>query len=322
MSLQKHCARWHQKDQAILPFALPPRHLVDSLNDKRLEIELIRANGIALPPSLIDLERFQEAPLQFPVIVKPRSYRGLRILGAKNRIIDDLLTWKLFCSEFEGRLDSFIAQEIIPGDESYQWVCNATFDSTSTIASAFSFQRLGTRPARYGVTTLAISQHNAFVKQTCADLGRALGYVGPAMFEFKIDPRTGQYFYIETNPRLGMCNWFDTSCGVNNVFNAYAIATGIPMDLNVANQVNGVLYVDFLYDIYARMQSRQRIRDILSLYSRLPFGRVVTPMWAWRDLQPALTGTFVFLDYLLQMLGRKARAGIRSILRHVPIPSK
>lgn len=305
------------EDQFILPFALPPRQLVDSLNDKRLEIELVRATGIALPPSLLDLAQFQEAPLRFPVIVKPRSYRAYQILGAKNRIISDFGAWKQFGDEFAGRLDAFIAQEIIPGDESYQWVCNATFDNIGTMVSAFSFQRLGTRPARYGVTSLAISQHNAFVKDSCARLGSALGYIGPAMFEFKIDPRSGQYLYIETNPRLGMCNWFDTSCGVNNVYNAYALATGLPMETNVVNQVDGVLFVDFFHDLYARLKSGQRIRDILGLYSRLPFDQVVPPLWVWRDVRPGLAGTGEFLASVMQRLGRKARAGIRGTLRHL-----
>jgi hypothetical protein len=94
------------------------------------------------------------------------------------------------------------------------------------------------------------------------------------------------------------------------VYNAYALATGIPADLNVEDQRNGVLYVDLLYDLYARIQARQRIGESIRLYLRLPLTRVVTPMWAWRDPRPALAGIRRFLDTVAQMLKRKLRGGV------------
>ncbi len=262
--------------------------------------------GVSLPRSLLHLDRPEHEPVRFPVIIKPRSYADYQILGNKNKIALNDEQWRQFRSDFKNNLERFTAQEVIPGDESCQWVCNPAFDRDSSMVSAFTFQRIGTRPARYGVTTLAIGRHNAQVKTFCADIGRALGYFGPAMFEFKVDPRSGEYCYIETNHRLGMCNWFDTSCGVHNAYNAYALAVGLPPKHNLDQQTESVLYINTAYDLLARLQSR------LALYTHLRCKQVVLPLWAWRDPAPALHEFRSLGSAAMKGVGRRFPRAMRS----------
>lgn len=274
-----------------LPWIHPPENLVDVLNDKRSEIRLIESMGIPLPATVMGLERLarETSCLRFPIIIKPRTYQGYAVLGAKNRIINSQAELAAFNREFTECLDVFLAQEVIPGDESHQWVCNATFDRGSDLVSAFTFQRLGTVPYLYGVTTFAISKHNPEVKALCAQIGRALNYTGPAMFEFKVDPRSGQFCYIEINPRLGMCNWFDTQCGVNNVYNTYALSVGIQPQSNVDGQLNGKTYLNAPMDLYARLRARQNLWPVMKLYAKHMPRWIVPSTWYWRDPMPILS---------------------------------
>lgn len=274
-----------------LPCILPADDLVNTLNDKKLEVALIKNTGAVVPDTVLDLHTLgsEASRPRFPIIVKPRTYRDLREFGAKNLVAQTQSDLDGFLQEQSAKLDRFIAQEVIPGDEQCLWMCNATFDKDSRMVSAFSYQKLGTKPFLYGVTTFAVSRHNPEVKAMCARIGRALNYRGPGGFEFKRDPRSGQYYYIEVNPRLGMCNWFDTRCGVNNVFNTYALIVGISPDENVAQQTDGIHYFDLAYDLSARIVGKQRARDIIRHYATHIPSRVVFPAWHWRDPVPALS---------------------------------
>jgi D-aspartate ligase len=289
--------RLSHKIPATVKFILPPGDLVDQLNDKRSEIQLIKGVGVPLPRTEIDLASLEvdEARLRFPVIVKPRTYKGFASLGAKNRIVEDAQSLIVFLDKHRAILDELLLQEVIPGDESHQWVCNATFDHASDMVSAFSFQRLGTIPYLYGVTTLAVSRHNADVKSLCQALGRALQYTGPLMAEFKQDPRSGAYCYIEINPRLGMCNWFDDRCGVANAFNTYALAVGAPLEHNLDHQVDGKVYWNLVLDLYARRQGGQPLLQVLSLYRKTLTTRLVFPALSITDPLPAASHTLATL---------------------------
>lgn len=282
---------------------LPPRDLVDVLNDKKIEVEFIRALDIPIPATVSDLSQsgIGKDGLQFPVIVKPRTYKGYAILGCKNQIVRSEPEFEAFLRRFEHNLEDFIAQEVIPGDESCQWVCNATFDHDSNMVSAFTFQRHGTAPYLYGVTTFATSKHNQEVKKICAKLGNFLKYTGPAMIEFKRDPRSGHYNYIEINPRLGMCNWFDTRCGVNNVYNSYALSVRIPTEINVDRQIDGKTYINVALDLYARVRAQESIWAILRCYVRNMSLRVVPSTWYWRDPVPVFAQ---FLRFALHKMSR------------------
>lgn len=296
-----------QYDESVkVNFLLPPGDLVDLLNDKISEISLIQKTGTRIPRTLVDLSSGVSGieGLRFPIIIKPRSYQGYSLLGAKNKVVESDGEFRDFCVSYSHCLGEFLAQEVIPGDESFLWVCNATFDSRSNMVSAFTFQRLGTIPYMFGVTTFGVSRSNELIKSMCLQLGASLGYTGPIMVEFKQDPRSGEYFYIEINPRLGMCNWFDTRCEVRNVYNTYALSVGLEPDVNVNAQIDGVVFINFLMDIYARLRGGQSISSIVRLYFRRFSFPIVLPAMLWYDPLPMFSHP---LSSLVSRLSRSSR---------------
>jgi D-aspartate ligase len=272
-------------------FLIPHDDTTELLNDKRREIEFIRSLEIPLPRSVSRIH-----PLEFlhdlrpPIIVKPRRYDGYALIKSKNIIIQDTAGAKNFLTRYAQQLDMFVAQEIIPGDDNQLWVCNCLFDTLGQLRSAFTFQRLGTSPSHFGVTTSAIGFDNPAVKEITREIGESIGYVGPAMFEYKYDARDGEYKYIETNPRLGMCNWFDTCSGVDNVYYYYCLATGQEAQLPSSpppQKERG--FINVLPDLYARIEDRQSPAQILSIQWKALRRRPVFARFVWKDPRPWVT---------------------------------
>ncbi|WP_165793972.1 carboxylate--amine ligase [Marinobacter halophilus] len=262
---------------------VPSSETTELLNDKKLECLSMEEGGITLPKTYYDLGN--NVPESFPLIIKPRTFREYSVLGAKNVIVNAREELDEFCERFHGQLDCFIAQEVIEGDDDNLWVCNVTFGLNRELVACFVFNRLGTMPSHYGVTSLAISRQNQVLRDECAKIGMALNYSGPAMIEFKKDQNTGIYYYIETNPRLGMCNWFDTRCGINNILACTQVAYGNTVAF--APQKNNRVYWNFFGDLVARLEDRENVCAVLYRYIGLLRYRQVAALFYWKDPHPA-----------------------------------
>jgi D-aspartate ligase len=288
-------------------FLLPAPQISDMLIDKALETEKV-ASILPLPATiqkLTDATALLEQ-LSLPVIIKPRSHQHM-VLGSKNRILHTKSDVAQFFQQFASMLEHLIAQEVIPGDDNCQWVCNCFFDRNSDMVQAFSFNRLRLSPSHYGVTSYARSQHNEKVIALSKMLGKALGYVGPAMIEFKLDSRDGEYKYIELNPRLGMCNYFDTYCGINNAFACYQLLSS--GTLNCASQMkDNVMFVSLYEDFFARRKDGENIGQILQDYLRNALHPHVYIYFVWWDPMPALQMALVQLQSVFKTIFNKIRA--------------
>jgi D-aspartate ligase len=286
-------------------FCIPSDRVLASLLDKSRQVETVQ--GFAVPvPRTVNLTRPVEeiiASLRFPVIVKPTTPQTLRDLGEKNRIMDSPAQLRDFVAAKRDLLSGLLAQEIVPGPDSRQWVCNCTFDRNSRLAQAFVFQRLSLYPPHRGQTSYAQSRPNEEVVALVRKIGAALGYAGPAMMEFKYDERDNQYKYFETNPRIGQCNFFDTWCGVNNVYAAYQLALGRDLPELMPVQRNDVMFINLLFDVRGRLSDRQGLASLSLLYFRhlrLPH---VGQWQYWRDPIPGVANGY-----------RCLQSGLRGIL--------
>lgn len=262
---------------------VPSSETTEILNDKKLECRSMEEGGITLPKTYYELA--SDTPDSFPLIIKPRTFREYAVLGAKNVIVNSLAEFDDFRERFRGKLDRFIAQEVIEGEDNNLWVCNVTFGLNKQLSACFVFNRLGTMPSHYGVTSLAISRENQVLRDECAKIGEALNYSGPAMIEFKKDRNSGNYYYIETNPRLGMCNWFDTRCGINNILACTQVAYGNTVAFSP--QKNNRVYWNFFGDLVARIEDRENVFAVLIRYIRLLRYRRVAALFYWKDPHPA-----------------------------------
>jgi D-aspartate ligase len=269
----------------------PSRETIAALIDKRSELELLAGHDTALPRSLTRLPGDPAevlAGLSLPIIVKPRTQQICAEVGFKNRILRTNPELASFLTEFAHHLDLFVAQEVIPGGDDCTWVCNATFDAAGEMVAGFTFQRLGMSPPHFGVTTMAVSRRNGPLLDESRRIAGALGYSGPCMLEFKLDPRDGRLRYIEINPRLGMCNWFDTCCGVNNALTAYQLALGEAPPPRMA-QSEGAYFLDFYSDFFGHLTDEaETLASVVARYRPLAGNPRTSAYWLRADPKPAL----------------------------------
>jgi D-aspartate ligase len=292
-----------QEGYANQHLLVPNTETTEVLNDKKLECQYMEEGGITLPKTYYRLS--EDVPESFPLIIKPRTFREYSVLGAKNVIVESQPELDEFRERFRRHLDRFIAQEVIQGSDDNLWVCNVTFDMEQRLSACFVFKRLGTMPSHYGVTSMAISQDNQKLRDECAKIGKALNYTGPAMIEFKKDQGSDTYYYIETNPRLGMCNWFDTRCGVNNILACTQAAYGNKVAF--APQKNNFVYWNFFGDLIARLEDRENLFSIGFRYLALLRRRRIGALLYWKDPQPAFHYARASVRDIVQRVGRKLR---------------
>jgi predicted ATP-grasp superfamily ATP-dependent carboligase len=272
-------------------FAGPRASTVALLMDKRCELGALANITDSLPPSLVVLPDTKDAVLEhlrFPIIMKPRTQKAADTLRMKTRVVNTGTELEDFFRQFADSIDLFVAQEVIPGGDDTVWQCNAVFNARYELVSAFTFQKLGMSPPHYGVTTMGRSARNDDVIDLVRAIGMAIGYVGPAGFEFKRDTRDGRYRYIEINPRHGMTNWFDTSCGVNSTLRNYQLALG-DQDQVVPPQPRERVFVDAYSDLFSRLaDDREPAGKVLRRYVALLRESRVPAYWMWRDPAPGL----------------------------------
>ena len=267
----------------------PGNHLTQMLNDKQQELAFADKHNIPIPHSVWDIK--DDRPfdkLTLPIIIKPKDFDGYKVINAKNVIAHKQSELEQFYETYGDKLDLFIAQELISGPDENLWVCNATFDKSHNLISAFTFRRLGTSPSHFGVTSFAYSENNPDVKRIVEKMGKAIGYVGPGMREFKFDDIKKEYFYIEINPRLGMCNWFDTQCNVSNVLVSYYLAKGKKVNPQLWQQTTGLYFLNGMGDFISRLEDKESLKSIFSRYFHISSENIVWSTWRKGDMKPTL----------------------------------
>ncbi|NMP16191.1 hypothetical protein [Thalassotalea sp. Y01] len=289
-------------------YALPSEYKNGDFIDKREEVLKVQA-FVNLPVSMTHLPDTAETLVeqcQLPIIIKPRSHQH-NVFARKNLVVNSLGELQDFYQQYASQLDMFIGQHVIAGDDDSQWVCNCVFDRQHQLVSYFTFQRLQLSPPHYGVTCHARSDYNEDIIEQVYKLGIGCRLVGPVMVEFKFDASDGKYKYIELNPRLGMCNYFDSQCGVNNVFASYQVALNLPVPSY--QQQNGCYFLSFYEDLYSRYRDGQSFADICKAYWRTLGSRYFFIYFSWRDPWPALVVGYVQLKRSFLALTRKFSRG-------------
>lgn len=304
----KHRASLEQRFRCCIPPDAAINVALDKATDTRLlagtEVPLPKTVQ-ALPASPAELVRH----LGLPLIVKPRTYVDKETLGWRNVIIRSVAAADTFYRTSSAVFGHVIAQELIPGDDDTLWECICLFNAASEIARAFTFRKLSTMPAHYGATARGRSERNETLVQLSAVIGKRFKYVGIADVDVKYDARDGQYKYLELNPRLGMCHYFGTRCGVNLTLDAYRLACGEDLPV-AAPQIEGKTYLAVLEEIGARVQDGDSlltvVRDLALALTRRPVGAY----FAWDDMWP---GPYALLRICYRLLTKAWRGQLAAV---------
>ena len=214
-----------------LPF--PSLEAMAALTDKARFTRACEKAGIPTPRTVVvDFSGADDgawaAPaidIPFPVVAKAANGEPYDVLEfeGKRKIwfidspeeLDGL--WRTLRSA--GFRDSFLVQELIPGDNTQMRSITAYVDShgeTTLIGSARVLLE-DHAPTMIGNPVAMITEEFPELWEGAVELLTGSGYRGFANFDVKIDPRDGRAVFFEVNPRIGRNNWYMAAAGANPV---------------------------------------------------------------------------------------------------------
>lgn len=281
------------------PLCLPDEGIVPQVLDKAVMREAAVRAGLSLPahygPATAGNPEIMN--VRFPAVVKPRISQpfGQRF-GRKLFVVRDRpeLLAAIARVEHAGipcTLDAWIDG----GDD--QLVGGAVYlGRDGSVSRAVFARKIRQGPPFAGVARVAEIAPPSLLPPAAAEalresmvaLLRPLGFVGVADAEFKRDPQTGAWHFIEVNCRSVLYNSLLRAGGfdIAGLFHD-ELLTGHPSPVTPVAWpgvwVN--LHADLLYSVACRRQDPMSVRRFLAPYRR----PVLDAVWSARDPGPALS---------------------------------
>ncbi|MBW3087291.1 ATP-grasp domain-containing protein [Bifidobacterium sp. 82T24] len=224
---------------------IPPLDVIEQVSDKQEFERLATAQGMPVPKSFYEdfshagdegwTPQPTPADLTFPVVAKPADsseYENLLFEGRQKvyRIdTDEQLTALWHTLADAGFRGTFVAQELVEGDDTEMYSVTAYVDSTGTVSLLCSAHVLleEHHPATLGNPCAMITEPIDEILRPAKRFLESLPYRGFANFDVKRDPHTGRFYFLEVNPRIGRNNFYVAGAGIN------------PMEVLVSDVIDG-----------------------------------------------------------------------------------
>jgi predicted ATP-grasp superfamily ATP-dependent carboligase len=210
-------------------FPFPDWSVLESIQDKRHQLETARAAGVDIPETLYPSSASEAAGLPLPVLVKPRHPDGFKREFGK----------QAFRAETKAELERAYAdaepfgpmvQELIPGGDDELYSLGSYLRADGEALGLFSGRKLKQVPPLIGTCRVGEAVWVQDVVDAGLRLLRGLRFHGISQVEFKRDPRDGRYKLMEVNPRLWQWHGLAAACGVDLPLIAYRDLTGEPVE--------------------------------------------------------------------------------------------
>ena len=210
--------------RAIVP-AVPPE-LPRQLASKRGLHEICVRHGVPTPATSSvrtgDELEAALANMTLPVVVKQADSwsRLTRPVVSGSTVLRSAEDVGRLRAAFDRRPEGsdVIVQEYLPDDDAEDWFVHGYCTAASHGARIFTGRKLWSWPARTGMTAYARTERNDELERAARDLCRRIGYRGIFDTDWRYDRRTGTYFLLDFNPRIGaQFRMFEDDGGVDVV---------------------------------------------------------------------------------------------------------
>lgn len=281
----------------ILPMPAPT--LVHTILNKWDAVQLAVEAGVPVPATLRvanadHLERVLPQ-IPFPCVVKPVSSVDWRGKEDWKRVGERKAFAVLSAAQLEAEYrllcevtPEVLIQELVPGPDTNFYVFGGYFKRDFTLHSGFVARKVLQAPAGFGTGCVVETSH---CPQIRAYTERMLGlarYHGLAEAEFKLDPRDGQFKFIEINPRHWDWHRLGTACGVNLTKILYRDLAGekVPPSAQSTQSVKWIAEDSFvLLGLRMLWKRETTLRNLV----RAVRGRRTYSFFAWNDPMPAFS---------------------------------
>jgi D-aspartate ligase len=221
--------------------------------------------------------------LEFPVIGKPASSAEYYYLDMPDKKKVDFIESRADLDDLLGRLvdagydGTYLVQDFIPGDETHMRTLTAYRDTRGQVTLLATGRVLlqEHNPGTLGNPAAIVTEPYEEAMAAATRFLAEADYVGFANFDYKLDPRTGQFVYFEMNPRIGRNNYYVTAAGANP---ARAVVADL-VEGRSTDPVRGTeeaLYSVVPFDLLLRYLDDDGLKDRLRRVRRA--GRMVNPL--------------------------------------------
>jgi D-aspartate ligase len=302
-------------------FLMPPAEMIDALVDKSKFSALARERSIPVPKTLSseDLHGPADvlAELRLPVVLKPTIHIGWMTSsavvsqGGKPRKMiraDTSAHLEDLFAAVRGSGFSFLVQEYVPGGDDEIYSFHAYLDEKHEALGYYVGRKIRTYPRDAGVSTYLELVHEPAVVELGMRVLRSLDFVGVVKIDFKRDPRTGEFYVLELNPRFNLWNHLGAACGVNLMRVAHDHLDGRRSPVECTYRT-GVRWLSFDNDLRAFVRDYHPDGDLswLQWVSSLR-GPKVFDEFAWDDPLPSIVSTVRFSQVVVnKLLGKMKR---------------
>ena len=209
----------------VLP--IPTPEAFARVCDKRAFQEACERLGLPTPATEVVSLAGPAAPapcgLPFPVVAKPArtaEYSHLyeqgfkKIYSCDDQTALDALWASLRDAGFAG---DFLVQERIDGDDTHMGALTFYVGANGQMQAFGAAQALleDHAPTMRGNSVAMVSRVWPDLMERCQRLVAELGYTGLGEVDVKRDPRTGEWLFLELNPRAGRNSYYMAAAGVN-----------------------------------------------------------------------------------------------------------
>ena len=212
-----------------LPF--PNLEVMEKLTDKAEFARACERAGIDTPGTVVvdfsdatnEAWVAPEIPFTFPVVAKAANgepydvleFEGKRKIWFIDTPAELAKLWETL--KKAGFRDTFLVQELVPGDNTAMRSITAYVDSRGEVTLIGSARVLleDHAPTMIGNPVAMITEDFPQLWADACALLTENGYRGFANFDVKIDPRDGRALFFEVNPRIGRNNWYMAAAGAN-----------------------------------------------------------------------------------------------------------
>ena len=308
-------AEYYDDLTPLVRVGTPVPSVVERVLNKSLTLETAQQCGIQVPftctvNSQDELES-AASRLPFPIVVKPgkKGAAAFRALYAKN-----LLELRTLLKR--NKWESVLLQEFCPG----VGVGVEILMHEGRCVAQFQHRRLKEAPVTGGVAILAIAEESdPALLQNSVTLLRALQWEGPAMVEYRVDPKTGKSVLMEVNGRFWGSVSFPISAGIDFPLYYWQLLHGeipsVPNGYQAGKRWRWTPgYIDRIYSVISRSSGSLYAKPSLTreLFSSVgdlsPF--IKEALWSWSDPVPF----FAELGRMLWgFVGTFFKAGMRKL---------
>jgi predicted ATP-grasp superfamily ATP-dependent carboligase len=241
----------------VLPEVDPK--LPGQLADKDSLGAMCRDLGMPTPWSIVVDTRAQldaaMAGLDQPVMVKSIALRG-QVQSVENSTL--VHNREAMGELARGWVEPFqvLLQEYLPDEHCEDWFTHGYCDSASRAQVVFTGRKVRTWPAHGGATAAAYTAPEpeivAAAKRFCAQVG----YRGIFDMDWRLDRRTGSYYLLDFNPRVGaQFRMFEDDAGIDVVRAMHLDLSG--RRIPVGSQIDGERFVVEPWDLASLIATRR-----------------------------------------------------------------